>query len=97
VIAAIEAKDIALRYLQSLNFDGELVLVEDEIIEKTYGWVFFYTSAEYLKSRDITDAVAGNAPFLVERDAGHVTVFGTAHPISHYIADYENKRLHEHP
>jgi hypothetical protein len=54
-----------------------------------YGWVFGYQSRSFLETGDFRDAYCGNAPFLVEKDTGRVLCLGTAHPIEHYLSNYE--------
>ncbi|WP_226669117.1 YrhB domain-containing protein [Microbulbifer aggregans] len=67
----------------------ECVVLEDETIEKPWGWVFFYQSKAYLESGDFRDMVGGNAPYIVNRQTGAITETGTAHDIEHYINEYE--------
>lgn len=69
----------------------ELVILEDATIDKEWGWVFFYQSSAYLKSRAFADRIAGNAPYIVDRHTGKVTATGTAFPIEHYIEEYEKQ------
>src|SRR5690349_5048479 len=57
------------------------VLLLDHIIEKDYGWIFFYNSQKFLETNDIMDAFLGNAPFLVEKAGGAIVIFGTAYPL----------------
>lgn len=74
------------------NYRGtprDLVVVDEHTIERTWGWVFFYNSKRYLETREFRDALAGNAPYIVNRQTGDLRVTGTAHPIEHYIAEYE--------
>jgi hypothetical protein len=88
-----EARTIAARYIESFEVDlaeGDLlVLLDESTIEKSYGWIFFYSSKGWLETRDIKYAIAGNAPFLVKRDTGEVRVFGTARPTEWYVEQYE--------
>jgi hypothetical protein len=67
------------------------VIVDDRTIEREFGWVFFYDSKEYLATGDISHAVLGNAPVIVDR-RGSVHHTGTAHPVEHYIRQYERSR-----
>ncbi len=67
----------------------ELVIVEGSTIEKDFGWVFFYNSAEYLRTLDFRYALGGNAPIIVDKKDGKITVTGTAHCVEHYIDEYE--------
>ena len=63
--------------------------MDDETIEKAYGWVFFYQAKAYLESGDIVDALVGNAPYIVNKYTGEVHETGTANPVEEYIAEYE--------
>jgi immunity protein 35 of polymorphic toxin system len=68
---------------------ADLVILDEETIEREWGWVFFYNSQRYLETGDILHALAGNAPYLVNRHTGELQVTGTAHPTEHYIAEYQ--------
>ena len=60
-----------------------LTLTSDATLEHDFGWVFFYNST----NPDSTP-IAGNAPFIVERESGDLLTTGTAYPIEHYIQNY---------
>lgn len=66
----------------------EMCLLDTETIEAEFGWVFFFTSKLNMETGDFSHALAGNAPLIVDRDAGTVHVTGTAHPIEHYMNQY---------
>jgi len=68
----------------------DCIVLEDETIEKEWGWVFFYQSKAYLESGDFRDMLGGNAPIMVNRTTGALTVTGTAFNIEHYINEYES-------
>jgi len=88
----LEAKNIALAKLaeyQEFETTITFVLVESETIEKEWGWIFVYQSKEYLDTNEIQYALAGNAPFIVNRHTGKLSVTGTAQPLDYYIAEYE--------
>lgn len=70
--------------------DGDLlVLLLQHTIERPFGWVFFYTSRLYRETGESRYALAGNAPFIVDRRSGMVVTTGTAQPVEHYITEYE--------
>ncbi len=71
--------------------DLVLEIVDDATIEKEWGWVFFYDSAAHMRSGDIKDAIAGNAPVIVNRATGELIITGTAWPVDKYIEDYETR------
>jgi len=89
-----EARAIAERYVKNIRYsveDDELVLLDDAMIERPYGWVFFYGSRKFCieKICDTRYILAGNAPFLVERANGALHEFGTALPAARYIEAWE--------
>ena len=68
----------------------------EEIIKKEYGNIYSYTSKRYHDSNyDINYAVAGNAPFLIERKTGKIVLFGTALPFDDYVKMYEEGELED--
>ncbi len=67
----------------------EWIIVQDETIRKDWGWVFFYTSKKWRETGDLSFAVAGNAPLLIEKNTGNVLVTGTARETEYYIKNYE--------
>lgn len=82
------AHDIARSKISEMESDAGVSLDVTEMREFAFGWVFFYTSKRFLESEDISDALAGNAPFVVQRETGNVHVFGTAHSFDHYLDEY---------
>lgn len=88
------AKALVLKVVNSsYHVPGdELVIVDENTIEKDYGWVFFYTSRRYVETGDISEMVVGNGPIVVEKADGSITRLGTARPVEHYLREYESKR-----
>lgn len=54
-------------------------IVTAETKEVKRGWLFFYNSADFIRTRDPMFALAGNGPLLVLRD-GQVATLPTAVP-----------------
>lgn len=74
----------------SYNVDGdELVVLEEETIQKEYGWIFFYTSRRFVETGDVNHMVVGNAPVVVNKRTGKLTFLGTAEPTENYVRRYE--------
>ena len=67
----------------------DCVVLEDQTIEKEWGWVFFYQSKAYIESGDFRDMLGGNAPIIVNRATGVLSKTGTAFDVEHYINEYE--------
>jgi len=69
-----------------------LVIVESETEEHDFGWVFYWTSREYLETNEIRYALGGNAPLIVDRRDGSIHPTGTARLTSEYVDDYKRHR-----
>ena len=76
------------RLPHGLDPDG-IVILDEHTIEKPWGWVFFYQSRRSRETGDERWLVGGNAPYIVNRHDGSLHETGTAHPIQHYIREYE--------
>jgi hypothetical protein len=84
-----EATRLAREWVQHhSSVSDEVVLNEEQTIARPYGWFFFYNTKQFLATRDMDDALFGNAPILVDK-CGHVHVTGTANPIEHYVAEFD--------
>ncbi len=84
--------DKALRLIRAyveIASDGRNAVMQDATLDLPYGWVFFYNSRAYLETGDDRSALIGNAPIIFNRVSGDLRVTGTAHPIEHYIREYE--------
>jgi hypothetical protein len=85
-----EAEQVAREHLRT-TVDPELepVLLDEETLERNFGWVFFYQSKRYLETGEIRDALAGNAPLVVTKADGRIHITGTAYPVEHYLERFE--------
>jgi Immunity protein 35 len=92
MIDSAQAQKIASSYLDQMQLDIKKRLQIVRVIEKSFGWIFFYQSTEYVETNDFRKMLAGNAPFVVDIRDGSLQVFGTAHPIDTYIEQYEASR-----
>ena len=61
-------------------------------VEKPYGWIFFYTSKEWLETGGRTGLIAGNGPVVVEREDGSLHPLTTAFDPETAIRQYEARR-----
>ena len=69
--------------------DGRGVVLEEDTLDLPYGWVFFYQNRAYVETGDVEHAFAGNAPIIFNRLSGEYRVTGTAHPLQHYLREFE--------
>jgi hypothetical protein len=75
--------------LSALSGRGISFAINDkETIEKDFGWIFFYNSKRFLASGDARYRLAGNGPIVVERQTGHVELFGSAVSVESILERY---------
>lgn len=79
----------ASRIAELMGKKNSCDIVDALTIDSPSGWMFFYQSRRYLETQDPSDALAGNAPLIVDRFTGKVTETGTAHTAEYYLAQYE--------
>lgn len=68
--------------------EQEIELIISKIDEHGFGWVFFWSSKKWVEDNNFEYALAGNAPFLVERNTGRLITLGTSDSPDNYIARY---------
>ena len=77
----------------SQQWADELTLLP-EALETSYTLAFFYQTDRYLITGNAADALAGNAPILINKLTGAAEFAGTARPIEEYIRGFEIKAGH---
>ena len=65
--AALKIAQEEVKRLEILSHDSFEIL-QEEILTFDGGWLFFYNSAEFVKSRNPIDSLAGNGPILIYHD-----------------------------
>jgi hypothetical protein len=88
------ARKLVQAYINSsYQVEGDsIIILNEETLDKDYGWIFFYTSRRYLKTKLISHMLAGNGPILVEKESGALIQLSTAVPLEESIRDYEARR-----
>lgn len=85
----IEFDQAVAKAMDYLN-DSDIPLVLTKTEEFSGGWYFCYQSKEYLETGNPSAQLAGNAPFLIDRETGELLALGTAYPIEYYLDKYVN-------
>ena len=67
-----------------------LRIIADMTATHEFGWVFFYDSEAHLASGCFRDALAGNAPLIVDKVKRKLIETGTAQDTSYYVTNYIN-------
>ncbi|MBP2199117.1 YrhB domain-containing protein [Pantoea cypripedii] len=80
------AMDKALAYLK--DYDIPVVITLHGRFSE--GCFFCYESRKYLETGEFSSQLAGNSPFIVDKDNGDVHCLGTAYPLEKYLKDYED-------
>jgi hypothetical protein len=55
------------------ELDDQIVLMREKTVEVERGWVFYYNSETFLKTKDFSFMLMGNNPVIVMRLTGDVT------------------------
>lgn len=69
----------------------ELMIVDDETLERDWGWVFFCVSRLWYETGEVRYATDSAPPLIVSREDGSVHRTGTAHEIDYYITRFETE------
>ena len=94
MITREQAERLAEQHVETFRANvPDLMLVSESTIERPFGWVFFYDPRRYVETGDPIHAVCDNAPLIVNRHTGELTVTGTAESIERYIEEYELSHL----
>ena len=64
-----------------------------QIEEKSFGYVFFYQSVDFIKTNSFSSRLVGNSPFIINSRTGEIYTLGTAHPVDFYLEEYEKNKL----
>lgn len=88
-----QAMTIAKAYLNDLQSDMGIPMQVVKTREESFGWIFFYQSKEYLDTENFSAMLAGNAPFIVDKESGTLHVLGTAQPVDFYVEEYVRRRI----
>ncbi|MDA6081846.1 YrhB domain-containing protein, partial [Escherichia coli] len=59
---------------------------------KSVSWQHHLEAREFLETGDEAARLAGNAPFIIDKDSGEIHSLGTAKPLEEYLQDYEIKK-----
>lgn len=73
-----KAMEIADNRIADFESDHDFVIIKEKIIEKPFGWVFFYSTRKHVETGDINYAVPGNGPLIVDRKDGEVTLISSS-------------------
>lgn len=71
----------------STRLDIELALDEAATRVEPWCWVFFYNSRAYIETGAFSQALAGNAPIVVECATGRLHKLTTARPIDEQLEE----------
>ena len=91
-----EALQIARRALKESDPEDRMVLQEEKTEERSFGWVFAYTTRRYLETGDFNDTVPGVGPLIVFRHDGSVEFLPTSLPPERLLQDVEERWQAEH-
>jgi hypothetical protein len=87
-----QARAIAEQQLKSWSHgDIELIVIESDIIEKWYGWIFPSTSKKFLETGDMMYTVLGNCPLFISKLSGEIATYYTSYSLESMIEIHEEE------
>jgi len=81
-----EAESLVLPKLAELAQQPVSIL---KVTEKDYGWIFFWNSRHYVETQSVSDYLFGNAPALVSKADGTITLLNTGQPVAEQLESWE--------
>lgn len=87
-----------ITYSRALSQAAEYLRQSDILVQISLegefqeGWYFCYQSKEFLDTGDLSAQLAGNGPFLIDRDSGELVVLGTDRPLEEYLKEYAEQK-----
>ncbi|WP_428660997.1 YrhB domain-containing protein [Runella sp.] len=90
MISIQHAQRLVENVLQELEKKSlcHLKIMEGEIIEFKYGWIFFYQSEEFVVTGNEDAMVGGNAPIIVDKFNATTHITGTRYGENFYLDKY---------
>jgi hypothetical protein len=83
------ARDFVAREFPPEDGAEDVVLDDLATVERPYGWLFVYTTATFLRTRDPADGLAGGGPLLILREDGTIIDFPSFHTPKSALEAYE--------
>ena len=68
-------------------------ILEDDIIDKEYGWLIFSQPKKYIETEDLLEMAFGSGGILVERNTGRLVEFGSTYSTEINLQIYETGYL----
>ena len=90
MLSKTEAIELVSEKLRQMSAHSDpFVLVDEDTIERPFGWVFFYNSKKYRDTGEFKYRLAGNGPIILNKYDRTIHFCATYKAIEESIADYE--------
>lgn len=86
-----EARQIAQTALEESDPEGRMVMQEEKSQERSFGWVFSYTTRKFLETGNFNHTIPGVGPLVVFRHDGSVEFLTTSLPPERLLKDIEER------
>ena len=83
-----QARELVRRKLDAMPGGRGFSIVDASVSELREGWIFYYQSAEFLETGDVSKALAGNNPMFVTRADGEIFFLSQHRPLIESMAAY---------
>lgn len=76
----------ALKIAEAHISDDEYDLQISQIKEFPNGWIFFFQTREFIETRNPSAQLAGNGPFLIDKNSGEIRILSTLEDVDKQIS-----------
>ena len=67
---AVEMNNFGSALAGYVNPKVKLQILAESTEEYDFGWIFYYNSAKFIETGDFREALAGNAPLIINKESG---------------------------
>ncbi len=85
-LSQLEARALVEQLVERLRTEVDLAVSDGN--EYEFGWIFYYQSAQYLRTLDFHTQLIGQGPILVDRYTATIWSMGSAHHETTCVANY---------
>jgi Immunity protein 35 len=82
------AETAVLEVLAKAQVELDLELLVADVVEHDFGWVFFFSTKEFMETCDSSSRLAGNSPLIFDKADGAVYMTSTADTLENALENY---------
>lgn len=89
MIDVAEARRLVASYVSGLQLADGAAILDEQTVVLPYGWVFYYQSETFARTRNLFASYVGSGGVLVEASSGRLFELGSARPLEWHLRNFE--------